>query len=523
MVCGIQEDNSLAGLLLLAQPRAGGRLIGCGAPQAEYYVWLAREQESPFIADALKALWNEFPRGRLYFTFLPPHTPLGWRNGPSSHVRQTVIQPIDRPLHVLSADSGAESLKKKSNRSRLNRLERIAPVTLKQVRSRDELLPYIDCIADYLDLRQGALNGDRPFRDDALKREFILRLAADPEVCHCTLLMLGDRVIAVHFGFRNRSDVVLGLIAHSPFVARHSPGKFLMLFLFSQLAAEGYVNFDLTPGGAYKDRFQNGHDEAYIFTALARRRDYLAYRGSLIVRGWGKTALGRMNLNKHHIEAVGKFLKRRALITVPMRGVAYIGRKISSSEDLRYYIAPQAGLNVPPGQDIISERFRVDKIEDLLLYRPATAGDTSVQEFLKIALDRIEEGNRVYTLVEKGVLLHYAWVGPRSGEVPSGVGNTFHFPEGSYVLWDDYTHPTARGRGYHKASLYVRARDAVRDLGAAHVYINVFANNLPSRRNIEKLGFIYQGSMIRRSRWGSSEIFWKPAPDAALASVPVNA
>ncbi len=118
-----------------------------------------------------------------------------------------------------------ESLRKKSNRSRINRLERLGAVELVQLHSRADLESMIERIATFCDLRQGAINATLPFRDDPFKREFMLRLADACDLTHCTALLVGAEPAALHLGFRNDKDVVLGLIAHSPFLARHSPGK----------------------------------------------------------------------------------------------------------------------------------------------------------------------------------------------------------------------------------------------------------------------------------------------------------
>jgi GNAT superfamily N-acetyltransferase len=125
-------------------------------------------------------------------------------------------------------------------------------------------------------------------------------------------------------------------------------------------------------------------------------------------------------------------------------------------------------------------------------------------------MDRLAEGQIVYTLSEGGRLLHYAWVAHRSGPAPSGLGNQVYFPPDSRVLWDDYTHPAARGRGLHKASIQARIYDAFTN-GAKAVFINVYAGNTPSRRNIEAAGFTHIGSMVRHIRFGKIELKWEAA------------
>lgn len=281
---------NLAGLLLLAIHHQTGELAACGVPNAEYYVWLASGGNDDFIVRALRSLWQMFPRGRLRFMFLPPRTPLRWLSSPEPEALRTIMIPIDRPFCVLDAKTGSESLRKKSNRSRLNRLERLGKLEFVEISSRAELERHIDRIAEYIDTRQAAVNGSIPFQDDPPKRDFFLRLAGEPSVAHYTALTLNGEVIAAHLGFRKGGEVVLGLIAHASSLDRHSPGKLLLLLLIEKLASAGFERFDLTPGGNYKDRFHNDHDEAYRLWAFARKRDCMAMRAKFAARRWLRTA-----------------------------------------------------------------------------------------------------------------------------------------------------------------------------------------------------------------------------------------
>jgi GNAT superfamily N-acetyltransferase len=94
----------------------------------------------------------------------------------------------------------------------------------------------------------------------------------------------------------------------------------------------------------------------------------------------------------------------------------------------------------------------------------------------------------------------------------TGVGNSVNMPPNSYMLWDTYTDPTARGRGLHKASMRARAQFAI-ELGASIVLVSVNGDNTPSRKNIEGSGFRYFGAMTRQWRVGRSAIRWIGAPD----------
>jgi hypothetical protein len=83
----------------------------------------------------------------------------------------------------------------------------------------------------------------------------------------------------------------------------------------------------------------------------------------------------------------------------------------------------------------------------------------------------MQSKQHVYTLVEGGVLVHYAWLAERQDFAPDAkIGLAFLPPEGSALVWDFFTHPRARGRELMQQSLCQSVRDAVELVGAQRVY-----------------------------------------------------
>ena len=146
----------------------------------------------------------------------------------------------------------------------------------------------------------------------------------------------------------------------------------------------------------------------------------------------------------------------------------------------------------------------MNSLADLLCYRPATAADPPRQEFLANALRYLEHGQAVFTCVEHGLLLHSSWVVKNTDNARSELGHELAFSERAAVLWNDYTHPTARGRGLHQESIKLRAYYIASKKIAPLVVAGVRADNGPSRHNYEKLGFQCLGSAFSRTRWGRS-------------------
>jgi RimJ/RimL family protein N-acetyltransferase len=105
---------------------------------------------------------------------------------------------------------------------------------------------------------------------------------------------------------------------------------------------------------------------------------------------------------------------------------------------------------------------------------------------------------------EDGLLVHYGWatVGETKGFITE-VQHEYQYPPNSAVLWDYYTHPQYRERGFYSTSLRQMLHDVAGREGVEFIYIAVLSDNRASRSVIEKTGFEYQGSIIRRKRFGS--------------------
>ena len=202
-----------------------------------------------------------------------------------------------RPLIVVGSEAdAAESFKKKSNRSRLNRLARGGAVVFERMKAPDELRPFMKDIAAVYDVRQGALGADPPFLSDPRKAQFHLDLLNTPDLLHASILRVDNTFVAGHLGMMGRGVVSVGVLAHSPFFAAHSPGKLLMMFLTQQLARDGFAVLDLTPGGdEWKQRFADRHEVVRRLTisstgvAGAPRR---VAEGTLVLAGKTLRAVG---------------------------------------------------------------------------------------------------------------------------------------------------------------------------------------------------------------------------------------
>lgn len=493
-------DGHLDGLLTLAVERTTGDVTFAGAHHAEYCVWLALPGEQTFIVDALERL-RRLGVVRLCFAYLPPQSPMNWLQG--QWAQSAVVRRERKPVMDIGNGLDArESLRKKSNKSRMNRLERIGAIEFLQVTSPEGLDRDYDDIISFTDFRQGALHNSFPFAHDPRKRPFFLELMRSCGLMHVTVMRAGSSLASAHIGFRNRDDVTLGLICYSPFLSEHSPGKLHILQLALLLNDQGISCLDLTPGGdSYKDRFATRYEDVGSMTIFFDAKALARQKVVMKSRSYAKRAALALGFDRGDAARYQSLLRKAT--SNPLRTarsiVRMLKRRMWGTTEMRFYRLRASEISQEDGDPMIIR----DSLSDLLCYEPAEASQASSQQFLLAAMKRIEAGAHVYTHVQDGRLVHYGWLTPReSKSFITEVGYGYEYPPNTSVMWDFYTLPTCRGQGLYSRSLQRILSDVAANAGAEFVYIAVLANNWPSRRAIEKTGFKYHDSIVRKTRFG---------------------
>ena len=495
-------DGQLTGLLTLAIERVSGALVYAGTHHAEYQVWLARpERGDEFILAAIANLRTAFPTQTLFFKYLPPNAPLTWAKSGQFPLRQIEIQSHARPLLNIGDGRGiGESLKKKSNKSRLNRLKQVGEIRFEQITDPNALEAIFDDIAAFVDLRQGAIHDVLPFRMDPLKKPFHLALLKHPDLVHVTALRVREKLAALHFGIREPTQAVLWLFAHSPFLAAHSPGKFHLLLLGELLAQQGITTFDLTPGGdLWKERFATDHDQVHTLCVTFKSGNRLLKKQPAQQRfeAIAKRGFQAIGMSPQQVRSLIGKLQRVKPSSLPKK----LLKKVWDRTEFRVYVYLPEDVQKLPRPQVMS----TDNLDALLAFQPMTEYQTR-QAFLERALHQLETEQHCYTLTENDCLMHYGWLGLRQQQARlSEVGQEFIYDEPeNAVLYDFFTHPQARRRGLYQQALYQILHDAAAVPGIRKIYIMVLADNGPSRHVIEKVGFIYQGSLFRQKRFGKT-------------------
>jgi CelD/BcsL family acetyltransferase involved in cellulose biosynthesis/RimJ/RimL family protein N-acetyltransferase len=486
-------DTTLTGLFLLAVSHDGSTLCHVGSHHAEYQVWLSTDDR--FIGAALDALAAMFPGRGLQLLFVPPGVndtpPAHWR---SRYFRRAIPRPF---LATNPADSVRASLRKKSNKSKLGQLKRRGKYTFERVCNAGAFTALLDEMIPLYELRLGAVHDALPFRNDEMKKGFYQALQRETDLLHVTVMRVDDELIAAHIGTRTENMLMAGIVAQSPRYARHSVGKLLYFELALLLEHEGVEFLDLTPGGEYKHRFATHFRDAssvtILFSHSAARRYRLRRRLIDAAKRKGvstETIKRAISLTRHTVSHL-----RPAHL--PVKIAKRLKRALWDDVELRLYRFPLGTAAVPDdGSSIARDRF-----EDLACYVPAERWQPTTAVFLQTAMDRLEKGEHCYTYAENGVLAHYGWLVERQESTyMEEVGQSWRLPPGSAVLYGFYTHPRCRGRGLYAAALRRMIRDASARPDLSDIYIGVRADNGPSRRVIERVGFVYERSFYERRR-----------------------
>jgi CelD/BcsL family acetyltransferase involved in cellulose biosynthesis len=443
-------DGDLKAIVPLAIQ--GTKITGVGANQAEYHGWLASSDDGEFLPALLELLDRRFPRHVLRLIYLQPE--LAEANiGALAAGKKTRLIEHPRPMRNLVESEIQASLKKKSNRSRINRLGRSGELSFRRVTDTATQVELLQQLAPLYDFRQEAVNGTAPFNQDPKKLSYHLKLIEQlGEFLHFTGMWLDDELVAAHLGFIADDCVQVAILCHSPVFATHSPGRLHMLFVLKLMQEEGFRYLDLTPGGdAWKELLSSSADTVYELSHHTSALQGRVAAVSEVLDKHTRNAVRRLGIDTTAFKRVSGRARRIFRRDAPKK----ILTRLWSDVELRVYSLRSSGAHRT------DDRFRRNSLEDLLRFE-AIEDWHDKPEFLLNATRRLEKGEVVYSHADDERLLSFGWLIPNAKKALfSEVKQGMRFPAGSVVLYDAYTHPASRGMGLHKASLNQRRYTSV--------------------------------------------------------------
>ena len=249
----LAHDTLLGQLILVRSDHSGWAAIG--VHQSEYPAVLSRADDPLVVSALLKLARRELGIGRMRFVFLPPHSPVqGYLDGCFA----ANLHPHKRPLRRFK-DAAAPGKRSRGKHTRLKKMG----ARYELLREPEKIVDFLEEFIPLYDERQSAMGYGVPFRNDPRKQEFLAALAAEAGLLHAATMRIDNRLIAAIIGIPNGSHLVLGLPAHDPTFDDLSPITVLIHELGALYTGTEIDTLDLTPGGAYKDRFATECDTAY--------------------------------------------------------------------------------------------------------------------------------------------------------------------------------------------------------------------------------------------------------------------
>lgn len=141
--------------------------------------------------------------------------------------------------------------------------------------------------------------------------------------------------------------------------------------------------------------------------------------------------------------------------------------------------------DLPEYRELTMEDFQAHREEDPEWFTPL--------KMKKLKRYFIVPGNRAFGCFDEDELIAYGWI----SEQYLGYSNRPLQACDGY-LWDDYTHPDYRGRGWHLKLIKIREKELMRR-GKVRA-LSVVANyNRASRRGYQRAGY----SLLERYRYGT--------------------
>ena len=505
LLTGKGANGELVGLWPLAFNPSTRDLVHAGAHQAEYHAWLAAPQhETEFLNAAWTELGRRLPFRTLRFRYLPARSLVDSLRNVASIRSCMSVRIWPKPLLLLDSTEIRASLETKKNKTRFRAIRKLGPLEFRRIRTSAELSAVFDDIIAYYDLRQGAVHRATPFGSDPARKPFHLGLLdLAPDMMHVTVTFLSGRAIAAFLGLITGKTFHLEILAHSPLVAKHSPGTLHVMLLSDLLASEGIEALDLTPGGdPWKERFATAHEEAADVTLYRSGRARRAAESAGQVLEWGKRIAARGGLRPQHVRRTWSAIQPAAAASAGRRVGAWLG----STRELRVYRCDRSFASSLP----LDARVLRNSVADLVRAGSGRSRQSN-RAALLTALDRLERGEASFTITVDGRLAHSGWLVDNAKEWLLGnVNLSISMPDSSAAFYDFRSHSSSDGDGPYRSLLCHALRTVSEEGRARFLYVSVPSNDLASRRVIESLGLHYQGSLHWSCRMGQERTWADP-------------
>lgn len=417
LVLGYDDNNTLSGLLPLALNTSSQALSHAGDQQVEYSGWLCSDDyKLTFISQALATANKQLTFSKWTWSTIPPHADVTWLTAPSKELKQlhTSYNVIESPiLNLHNEDKLKKVLKNKSVKSKINRLKRKGDLRIERITEPQRVTELIDDITNLVNFRHGAAHGDLAFNEDPFQKAFYHARGKNLVNNHFSVLWMGEKLLAFHFGGIDKNTIYIGLTAFDPTQSKHSPGVIFLIFLANLMKEEGIQYIDLTPGGdEYKERFSNQHHTLYcpiFFKSALQKYQYDC----------------KKNIKRSILSSLNKFGIEKEKFTKTSKSSQHDEANINT------VLLKANSSNVSP--DIAEKNIiNIQNYSDLLLH--SDVNDSQVmQSLLSRATQRFSKEETLFTLTANNKLSGMAWMS-KPGNKHKRLGSEFAASENSVVI-----------------------------------------------------------------------------------------
>lgn len=403
LLLGMDEKNTLVGLMALAWDEENQILTHGGHFSAEYHAWLAKPLYSDeFFAQCLLTVKQHFSLKKWAWNFMPPHLDFHVSASKEKELQKAGIflafKEEENPLWNLKDETKLKkTLKSSSLRSKRNRLKRRGELRFEIIQEVGRAKEALEVAAKQYDFRKEAQYNTRPYEEDLRLIDFDLDLIDQQKCLHCCALWLDDKLLAFHRGATDGKSVQLGLITFDPSEYASSPGTILFAELAKSLTEEGYETFDITPGGdAYKQRYAN--------SSVLIKRPTVYFSRAEYEKGQLRDKIKNFLLQKGLLaktKVLGKALKENPLNLVHA-GAVFSGKNSSGMQLMQVYrnrFAPNMWQHL----DISLQNY-----EDLLAYKD-NCPYRSRRELLLDAYEKFKQSECLFSAKTRQGLLAFGW------------------------------------------------------------------------------------------------------------------
>ena len=446
------NTDNIVGILPLALSREDGSLCHAGEYSSGYHGWLCtKEDETEFLVNSLIAIKQQLDIKKWQWLYLPPDVNTAWLSDKRLKKNGVFVKTIQSqsPIYQLADCSRIDKIEKhRSLKPLINRLKRGGKLKIELIKDKQYANQLLNEMANQSNLRKLGLYNYLPFGEDSIRKEWYLSRLEKSDAIQFVILWQGDKVLACSLAYCSKQNVIGMMFSYNPVESANSPGTVFFIYYINYLREAGYDFLDFTPGGeAYKERFCNEHKTLTqpVFTFKYSTR--LKQKPIMLLKKYYKAKLQGKKINRKLANL--KILREKSLLALCKNKV------ISQLEGKdQFFLHKKITDQVQAASDVYC--VNIQKYTDIFLYK-------DIKHCLphkEVAEDTLRNFSRrdvLYTIVEKGELLLFAWLAaPGKKHWEECIYECLSASNNNYVVYDIYINPK-----YHMETVFLSFISAI--------------------------------------------------------------